>query len=327
MDRQKVVKWLKTTLDDWRSKDVSLRAAAVAFFVILPLPSFLLIVLTSLSWMYGSSQATQLLLHQIGVLAGPDITSVFNQVLSSVKLPFSSITSTIVFLGFSLIGGIGAFAILRETMDLIWGVRPLKDMPFLKRVKQKIVPFVIVLLLGLTALIWAAAADKLFSTIEGPTVGLFEVYGLRTLQAFLSFTISVILFAFVYKLIPIARVTWSQVAYASLITAIAVTVTNYLFGALIRGLASASFVGQAGALMVLFLWILIVTEIVLFGAVLSEAYAATFGEQPRERLPQPLEKVARSVEEAGEKVEQAAKEQSVKKETENDNDDQNSGKE
>jgi len=46
---------------------------------------------------------------------------------------------------FSLAGAIGTFAILRDTMDVIWEVKTHKIRSFTSRVRQRIGPFILVL--------------------------------------------------------------------------------------------------------------------------------------------------------------------------------------
>jgi uncharacterized BrkB/YihY/UPF0761 family membrane protein len=112
-------------------------------------------------------------------------------------------------------------------------------------------------------------------------------------------------------MIPQTRVHWRDVAVASLVTGIAFTVTNYIFGAYIIYFTPTTLVGAAGALLIILLWIFVLNQIVLYGAELSKIYATTMGTHARRHLPQSLEKIVQPLERAGEWVEGSIKEEVV----------------
>lgn len=110
----------------WRNHNSPISAAALTFFIILPLPSLLLIVLTIFSQFYGQTTAQQQIIQQITLLAGPVVAQLFQQLLESALSPFTSLWVGITVVAFSVGGAIGAFAVLRSSMDLIWDVKSAK---------------------------------------------------------------------------------------------------------------------------------------------------------------------------------------------------------
>ena len=166
MNKQELIQLFKATFKNWLSNNSPLRAAALTFFIILPLPSLLLIVVSFFALFYGQTQATQLLIQQITALAGPAVAGLFKGVLASSTSPFSSLWVAITTLAFSLGGAIGAFTVLRYTMDSIWEVKSTKT-PGLKRtIRKNIGPFIVVSILGLIVIAWTGIADILFRTIR-----------------------------------------------------------------------------------------------------------------------------------------------------------------
>jgi uncharacterized BrkB/YihY/UPF0761 family membrane protein len=130
-----------------------LRAAALTFFIILPLPTLLLIVIAIFAQFWGQTQAIQILTLQISAVVGPSVASLFEQLLSNAASPFNSIWTAIVVIGFSFGGAIGAFSVLRDTMNCIWEVRVPKGRPLWKRIRKTIGPFVLVSSLGLIVIL------------------------------------------------------------------------------------------------------------------------------------------------------------------------------
>ncbi|MCL5876345.1 MAG: YihY/virulence factor BrkB family protein [Candidatus Bathyarchaeota archaeon] len=309
MNKQELYYIFKTAFTAWLNHSSTLHAAALTFFIILPLPTLLLIVTAIFAQFLGEAQAIQLLVQQITAVVGPAVAELFSQLIVSTGSPFTSVWTTVVVVGFSVGGAIGAFSVLRDTMDIIWGVKVPRGQPLWKRVRQKIVPFALVSALGLVVIAWTGIAGRLFSVIvllsvnEGLTL-----FALQVAQVLLSFAVATLLLAIVYKMIPQTKVHWQDVAIASTVTGIVFTATNYLFGAYIQTFTVTTVTGAAGALLIILLWIFVLNQIVLFGAELSKTYATTVGTHAKQHLPASIQKIIEPLQKVGEKIEDVLKE-------------------
>jgi membrane protein len=310
MNRKELYLIFKTSFRDWLDDNATLRAAALTFFIILPLPTLLLIVIAIFAQLFGQNQAIQILVTQISAVVGPSVAELFKQLLSNAGSPFSSVWLAIVVVGFSFGGAIGAFSVLRDTMDCIWEVRLPKSRPLRKRIKEKIGPFVLVSSLGLIVIAWTLIASSLFSLIRLYSInGALTAIGIAIAQVVLSFSVVTLLLALIYKLIPEAKVHWRDVAVSSITTGIVFTVTNYIFGTYIETFKVTTLIGTAGSLVIILLWIFVLNQIVLFGAEVSKVWATTVGEHARQHLPESVERIVQPLEKAGEMIEQATKDE------------------
>jgi len=310
MNRKELYWIFKTSFRDWLDDNATLRAAALTFFIILPLPTLLLIVLAIFAQFYGQTQAIQMLLLQISSVGGSAVAELFWQLISNASSPFTSVWTAIVVVGFSIGGAIGAFSVLRDTMDCIWEVRVPQGRPLWKKIRQRIGPFVLVSVLGLIVIAWTSVASNLFSLITLYSInGTLTAIVITILQAVLSFGVATLLLAIVYKMIPEAKVHWRDVSIASIVTGTAFTVTNYVFGTYIQTFTVTTLIGTAGALLVILLWIFVLTQIVLFGAEFSKIYATNVGEHAKQHLPRSFERLVGRFEVAVERIEQATKDE------------------
>jgi membrane protein len=306
MNRKDLFQLFKTSFKDWREDNATMRAAALTFFIILPLPSLLLIVVSIYALFVGQTTATQQVIQQISSLAGPSVAGLFSELLASSSSPFTSVWAALTLVIFSVAGAVGTFAVLRDIMDVIWEVKSLKKPSFTTRVKQRIGPFVLVSALGLIVIAWTGIATILFSVIK-----LFSINGTLTFlaieiaQVLLSFVLATLLFALIYKVIPLVRVHWIDVILPAVVTSIAFTVANYVLGIYIQIFTVTTIIGAAGSLIIILLWIFILNQIVLFGAEISKVYASIFGPHPKQHLPGRVEKILETLEEAEEKIEEA----------------------
>jgi len=281
MNPKIILEVAKHAFRKWQANNASLRAAALAFFTFMPLPTLLLILAELSALIYGQPQAIQELINQISVVAGPAVAGMVGQLLlTNTGNPFGSAFGATVSIIFALIGAIGAFAVLQDTLNFIWDVTPHKKRSLTVRIRQRIVPFL--LISGTTAIVaaWTSLSTLLYGALSfylQPLIGSSAALLIGAAQVVLSLGLSVLLFAFVFTQVPDTEVAWSDAWLAALITGGICTAVNYLFGIYIRTFPITTILGAAGDLMALLLWIFVIHEFMLFGAQFSNAYAETLG--------------------------------------------------
>ena len=278
MNRKRASGLFRTAFRGWQADSIPVRAAAFTFFIILPLPSLLLIAVAIFGLFYGPTQGLSLLIQQISLVTGPAVAELFRTLLVNAASPFSSVWVAVTTIGFSVGGAVGAFAVLRDTMDAIWKYRPLRRRSVVTRIRRWGGPFVLVSSLGLIVIASTAIAALIFDAIKALPIGLtLTNISLAIVQIIFSFVISTLLFAIIYKVIPETRVHWSDVVLASVVAGLAFTVTNYIIGTYVATFTVTTIVGTAGSLIIILLWMFILNQIALYGAELSMVYATTRG--------------------------------------------------
>jgi membrane protein len=311
MNKQELYGIFKTAFKRWL-QDAPIRAAALTFFIILPLPTLLLIIISLFSQFIGQQQAIQIIMQQITALTGPAIAELFSDLIVGTGSPFTSTWTALVVIGFSLVGGIGAFSVLRDAMDCIWEVELPKKYPLLSRIRGKLVPFIVVSFLGLIVIAWTTISSTILSALIATSINAsLTVIAIELAEVFLSFALATLLLAIIYKLIPQAKITWYDVSLAAVVTGIAFTAANYLFGAYIQTFTVITVAGVAGTLLIILLWIFVLNQIVLFGAELSKSYATAIRTLSEPRFPEEIEKAIEPLIKVCEKIEDAAKEEVV----------------
>jgi membrane protein len=92
-----------------------------------------------------------------------------------------------------------------------------------------------------------------------------------------SFAVSTLIFALIFKFIPRATIAWRDVWIGSAVTALLFEVGKLLIGLYLGTTTVASGFGAAGSLVVLLLWIYFSAQIFLLGAEFTWVYAHEFG--------------------------------------------------
>jgi membrane protein len=93
----------------------------------------------------------------------------------------------------------------------------------------------------------------------------------------LSFALSTVLFAMIYKVIPRVRIAWRDVWVGAAVTAALFAIGKWLIGLYIGRSSTASAFGAAGSLVVLMLWVYYSSQIFLLGAEFTRVYAEEHG--------------------------------------------------
>jgi membrane protein len=290
MNRRTFLALVKTSFQEWQVDNVNLRAGALAFFIILPLPSLLLIATTVFVQLFGQSRAISMLIGEVRVVVGPTVASIVRDILeSSGGLSFSW-TAFVFNIVFSFLGVIGIFAVLRDTMNFIWGVQSPKQQSLISRVRRSIVPFLQILPLGFSLVIWTTVSVVLFNylgtTLE-PLTGNLTPLILRIVQIVLSFILATLLFVLIFMNVPDVKIQWRDVRFAAVMTAVVYSVGNLLFGLYVQAF-SATVAGVTGSLILLLLWIFLFNQFLFFGAEFSKAYATSEGSLAELQRPEPI---------------------------------------
>jgi membrane protein len=113
-------------------------------------------------------------------------------------------------------------------------------------------------------------------------------WALQLANQVLSFVLTTILFAFIFKVLPHARPAWSDVALGAVVTAVLFTTGKYLIGLYLGQAAPGSAYGAAGSFVVLLIWIYYSTQILLFGAEFTQVYATSHGTGRDRDLREPV---------------------------------------
>jgi membrane protein len=276
MNRKMFLAIAKVAFHKWQANNATIRAAALAFFTILPLPSLLLILIGLFSLIYGQTQAVQQLINQVTIVAGPTVADLVKQLVGSQTNAFASSFNSVITVTFAIAGAIGAFAVLLDTLNGIWEIKPQAHKKMIPRIRNRIIPFLIVSSMAFIVVAWTGLTNVLFISI-GLLLGNQASIVLGGVQIILSFLLTVLLFSIIYKQLADIEIEWRDVIIAALITSLVSTTLDYLFGIYIHAFPATSLAGTAGAVIVLMLWIFVTDEFILYGAQFSKAYAEMVG--------------------------------------------------
>lgn len=270
---------LKQTFKEWNEDKVPRHAAALAFFTSLSLAPLLVVVVAIVGVIYGEQAAEGEIVRQFQSAIGQDAASVVQQLIENASQTGSTWISTLVSVVILLVGATGVFGQLQLTLNSIWGVDASEERKaiwaFLRR---RLLSFGMILVIGfllLVSLVISAVISSLDVWLVGMVPNAAEI--IQVANFVVSFAMTTLLFALIYKFLPDAYIEWRDVLVGAAVTALLFSLGRWVLGLYLGAGTVTSVYGAAGSFMVILLWVFYSAQIVLFGAEFTQIYARRYG--------------------------------------------------
>ena len=277
MDFQKIlsaspVQVLRQTASDW-SEDNALRlSAALAYYSIFSIAPLLVIAISISGWVFGREAAQGLLFDQLHGLLGPHGAEGVQTMIKSANQPATSLIAAISGSAALLFGASGVFGQLKDALNTIWEVKAKSGQGVAGFIREHLLSFGMVLVIGFLLLIslFLSAAVAAVGKVAG---GAIPEPLIQIGTSLASFSVVVVLFAAIFKVLPDAKVRWSDVWTGALVTGILFEIGKLLLGIYLGRESTASPYGAAGSAIMLLLWVYYASLILFFGAEFTKVYA------------------------------------------------------
>jgi membrane protein len=99
----------------------------------------------------------------------------------------------------------------------------------------------------------------------------------QVVNAVVSLGIITLLFAMIFKILPDVRIAWKDVWVGAFVTGVLFTLGKFLLGLWLGKNAAVSAYGAAGSLVLVLLWVYYSSQILFFGAEITQVYANRYG--------------------------------------------------
>ena len=273
-----VVGLVKRTVKDFIEDDCMDAAAALSYYTIFSLPAILVLLLTLISVVMNPTDVRGGLESQLQTMMGPNAGEQIRTIIQQAQnKPHGGFLPTI--LGFAglLFGATGAFGQLQKTLNRTWNVEPDPNQGGFKSfITKRLFSFGMILMVAfflLVSLVISAAltgmsgrlGNVLPSGLSGPLLEIFNTI--------VSLAVITALFAAMFKVMPDAKIQWSNVWVGAAVTAVLFVVGKFLIGFYLGKSNPGQAYGAAGSLAVLLLWVYYSSLILLFGAEFTQTWA------------------------------------------------------
>ena len=286
MRARDIVPLIKETLGAWSADYVPSMGAALAYYTLFSIAPLLLIVIAVTGMVFGEQAARGEIFDELRALMGPEGAAAVEALVQNANRPGGGLVATVTGVVLLFLGAMTVFGELQNALDRIWRAPVRKESRgWLKILHARLasfgmilaVAFLLMVSLVLSALV--AAIGKFW----GPAFGGWEVIA-HLIDIGLSFVLTTVLFALIYKIIPRVRIGWRDVWFGAGVTALLFALGKFLIGLYIGKSSVASAFGAAGSLVVMMVWVYYSAQIFLLGAEFTWVYAHAYGSrkgQPR----------------------------------------------
>lgn len=277
---------LRRTFQEWKEDDASRLAAALSYYTAVAIAPLLVLLVTLIGWFFGADSAQMQLVGQLRGMIGPQAAEVAEAVIESADEPSAASIAGLLSLLTLLWGASNVFVQLQDSLNTIWGVEARqRGNGIIAMIRERFLSFGMILVIGfllLISLILSAVLSALGGFVGGMMPGMEALWQL--VNFVISFAVTTLLFALIYKWLPDAEFSWRDVWMGAAFTALLFTVGKWLLGLYIGNQSLSSAYGAAGSLVVLLIWVYYSAQIFFFGAEFTQVYARGVGEgvQPKE---------------------------------------------
>jgi membrane protein len=262
----------------WVDHSASSMGAALAFYTLFSVAPILIIALSLAGYFFGPHTAETELLAQLRDLTGNAGADAVRSVLASAQYSNKKGMAAVIGVVTLIIGATSVFGELQHALDVIWGSTRKPESGWWGMVRRRLLSFGMVLGVGfllLVSLIASAVLAAFGGWMQARLPGL--AITLPILDLVLSFVMTVLLFAMIYKYVPRETITWRDVWIGAVVTALLFTVGKSLIGFYLGRSSFSGAYGAAGSLVVLLLWVYYSAQIFLLGAEFTRAFAYSRG--------------------------------------------------
>lgn len=279
-------------------------AAALSYYAAFSLGPLLIIIISVAGFFFSQEAATGEIIKQMDDLMGRDGAELVQTIIKGAASSTSTgIFATIISIVLLVLGSVGIFLELHESLNVIWGVELKPGRGIWGFIKGRLVSFSMVVASGFVLLISLIVNSTItmlsnyFSNILGVAVPLAQVMNIVA-----SFIIIMAVFALMFKYLPDVIIEWKYVWLGAGITSLLFSIGKYLIGLYLGNTSFSSTYGASASLAILFIWIYYSGIILFFGAEFTQVYRNKFGKCPLKEgvdgviIPKVSELIKRSVE-------------------------------
>ncbi|MFA7482602.1 MAG: YihY/virulence factor BrkB family protein [Vulcanimicrobiota bacterium] len=241
-------------------------AAAISFYAVLAMPPLIVLMVSSAGLLVSDASFQSYLIVQAGQLFGPSGAEIVSMIIVQSQQQQHGWAALMGLLVLVVTSG-GLHAQIQMALNKMWNLERGETGAFKRFFGDRLLATLAVAATGLILVLSLVLSTALRTASiwlnERFQMDLISIQRTQSIGTFLLITV---LIALIYRLLPDARVAWSDVWRGAFITSTLFAITRHFFAIYLSRTTLTLSYGQAGALVLLLLWIYFSSLILLFGA-------------------------------------------------------------
>ncbi len=307
---------LKMSFNGFIDDKITKLSGALAYYTIFSMAPLLLLIISICGIFMGQEAIEGEIYASLSGFLGQDTAAQLQDIIRNASLSGKGTAAFTIGVVTLVVGATTVFAEIQDSVNTIWHIKPKPKKGWLKLLKNRFLSFSVIISLGfimLVSLALSSVIDAFFNSLRSrfPDVAVIIFY---VLNQFVTLSVTTMIFAVVFKVLPDARIRWKDVFAGSLVTAILFMLGKLAISFYISTSDVGSTYGAAGSLVVVLLWTYYSAIILYFGAEFTKSYAMEYG---AEILPNDYAVTTQEVEiEQGKKSVQEIEKEDISRHTE-----------
>lgn len=273
---------IKAAFQDFKDDDAPRLAAALSYYTVFSLPPLLILLVLIAGFFFDPQDIQGRLVQEIGGAIGPEGAEQIRTMLRQADRPGGGgPLMTILSIAALIFGATGAFGQLQAALNKAWEVEKDPEKSGLVSLAlRRLLSFGMILVIAfllLVSLVLSTILGAAGGALAGLLPGALGEAALWIFDIALSLIVITLLFMAMYKVLPDAKVAWSDVWRGALATAALFVLGKFLLGLYFSRSDPGSAFGAAGSLALILVWVYYSAMIFFFGAELTQVYAERHG--------------------------------------------------
>ena len=282
MSPKQIWRMLKTAFQQWNEDKAARLAAALAYYTLFSLAPLLILVIAIAGLFFDSAAVRQQIMGQVESLIGGTSADFVSTILDNANRPGdnSGTIASLISVGLLLIGATGVLTQLQLSLNTIWSVEARPDIGFLNLLRKRLLSLGMIIVIGFLLLVSLVISSMIsgFSDYLNTLAPSLDTI-VQVSNFAVSFGITTLLFAMIFKYLPDVVISWGDVWFGAAATAVLFSLGKFLIGLYLGNSSFASSYGAAGSVIILLVWVFFSAQILFYGAELTQVYSRRFGSQ------------------------------------------------
>lgn len=271
---------LEETWHSFNAHEGNLFAGAIAYSALLAVAPFGVVAIFALGLLLGEEAARGELVQPLAKVMSVEVAQAVSDTIDAVGRTEHGALASAIGGALFVLALWRVFETLRATLNHVWAVRPVVPLSFRGRglhvLERRLVGLGMLLVCGavMTLFVFLRAGMLVVAHRITDIPAVFDGFELVFTCASLA-----IVFAFVYRWVPDARISWRDALRGAVVTSVLTSIVGRIAGAYISSYGVTSAYGAAGSIVALLLWIYNCALFFVVGAVFTGVWAKHRGRE------------------------------------------------
>lgn len=270
---------IKETFTEWNDSDATRASASLAYYAIFSIPGLLIIIIWIAGNFFGEEAIRGEITNQFGSIMGSDVAKSIEEIIESALIDKQNIFMKVVGVFSLVFGATTIFFQLQKSLNDLWDVEPAPKKAILKFFLDRANSLGMILVIGFLLMITMvlSSAISLLNNFITFQLGLETYILMEIVNYVIGFILVVLVFAFMFKVLPDVEISWRSVWVGAFLTAVLFTIGKMLLSLYFIELKPTSAFGKAGTIILIMMWINYSCMLIFFGAEFTKVYSLKKG--------------------------------------------------